>query len=112
VHRLWPDGTPMIIAWDLYESETPKGPTTELIKEYWMNVGIEIQYKSITRTLLTQRSRATRSRCPLARRRDHGRPLLPAAEVLCADQWRRVLLGQLWASGTSAWANGAWSRRR
>ena len=54
-HRLWSDGTPMIIAWDLYESETPKGPTTELIKEYWMNVGIEIQYKSITRTLLTQK---------------------------------------------------------
>jgi len=57
-HRLWPDGTPMIIAWDLYESETPKGPTTELIKEYWMNVGIEIQYKSITRTLITQKIEA------------------------------------------------------
>ena len=54
-HRLWPDGTPMIIAWDLYESETPKGPTTELIREYWMDVGIEIQWKSITRTLLTQK---------------------------------------------------------
>jgi peptide/nickel transport system substrate-binding protein len=54
-HRLWPDGTPMIIAWDLYESETPKGPTTELIREYWMNVGIEIQYKSVTRTLITQK---------------------------------------------------------
>ena len=58
VHRLWPDGTPMIIAWDLYESETPKGPTTELIKEYWMKVGIEIAYKSITRTLLTQKIHA------------------------------------------------------
>jgi len=55
VHRLWPDGTPMIIAWDMYESETPKGPTTELIKEYWMNIGIEIQYKSVTRTLITQK---------------------------------------------------------
>jgi peptide/nickel transport system substrate-binding protein len=58
VHRNWPDGTPMIIAWDLYESETPKGPTTELIKEYWMNVGIDIQYKSITRTLITQKIQA------------------------------------------------------
>ena len=57
-HRLWPDGTPMIIAWDLYESETPKGPTTELVKEYWMNVGIDIQYKSITRTLITQKIQA------------------------------------------------------
>ncbi len=55
VHRLWPDGTPMIIAWDLYESETPKGPTTELIKEYWGKVGVEITYKSVTRTLLTQK---------------------------------------------------------
>jgi peptide/nickel transport system substrate-binding protein len=54
-HRLWPNGDPMVIAWDLYESETPKGPTTELIKEYWMKVGIEITYKSITRTLLTQK---------------------------------------------------------
>ncbi len=54
-HRLWPDGQPMVITWDLYESETPKGPTTELIKEYWMKIGIEIVYKSITRTLLTQK---------------------------------------------------------
>jgi peptide/nickel transport system substrate-binding protein len=51
--RTWPDGSDLIIAWDLYESETPKGPTTELVKEYWGNVGVEIQYKSITRTLLT-----------------------------------------------------------
>lgn len=54
-HRLWPDGTPIKIAWDIYESETPKAPITELVVEYWMNVGIEVPYKSITRDLLTQK---------------------------------------------------------
>jgi len=44
-----------VIAWDLVESETPKGPITELITEYWKQVGIEIQWKSVTRTLLTQK---------------------------------------------------------
>jgi len=53
--RTWPDGTPLIISWEMFESETPKGPTTELIKEYWMKVGVEIVYKSITRQLLQQR---------------------------------------------------------
>ncbi len=53
--RTWPDGSDLIIAWDLYESETPKGPTTELMKEYWLAVGIDIQYKSVTRDLLRQK---------------------------------------------------------
>jgi peptide/nickel transport system substrate-binding protein len=55
-HRLWPvSKQPMIISWDLYESETPKGPMTELVTEYWKAIGVEIQWKSITRTLLTQK---------------------------------------------------------
>ncbi len=55
-HRLWPTSKePMIIAWDLVETETPKGPITELITEYWKAIGIEIQWKSITRNLLTQK---------------------------------------------------------
>ncbi len=55
-HRLWPvSKKPIIIAWDLVETETPKGPITELVTEYWKAVGIEIQWKSITRTLLTQK---------------------------------------------------------
>ena len=53
--RTWPDGSPMIISWDIYESETPKGPITQLVKEYWLAVGISIEYKSVTRTLLTQK---------------------------------------------------------
>ncbi len=55
-HRLWPvSKQPMVIAWDLVETETPKGPITELITEYWKAIGVEIQWKSITRTLLTQK---------------------------------------------------------
>ena len=55
-HRLWPvSKEPMIISWSLFESETPKGPITELMAEYWKDVGIEIRYQSITRTLLSQR---------------------------------------------------------
>ncbi|NLX42969.1 MAG: hypothetical protein GXY79_05760, partial [Chloroflexi bacterium] len=55
-HRLWPTSKkPMIISWDLVETETPKGPITELVTEYWKAIGIEIQWKSITRQLLTQK---------------------------------------------------------
>ncbi len=55
-HRLWPvSKTPIIIGWDLVETETPKGPITELVEEYWKAVGIEIRWQSITRTLLTQK---------------------------------------------------------
>jgi peptide/nickel transport system substrate-binding protein len=52
VNRLQPDGQPLIINWSLYESETPKGPITELVKEYWAAVGVEINYKSVARQLL------------------------------------------------------------
>ncbi len=55
-HRLWPvSKQPMIVSWDLVETETPKGPITELVTEYWKAVGYEIQWKSITRNLLTQK---------------------------------------------------------
>ena len=55
-HRLWPvSKKEIIIPWDLYESETPKGPMTELITEYWLAIGVEIQWKSVTRTLLSQK---------------------------------------------------------
>jgi peptide/nickel transport system substrate-binding protein len=55
-HRQWPvSKKDIVIPWDLYESETPKGPMTELVTEYWKVIGIEIQWKSVTRTLLTQK---------------------------------------------------------
>ena len=55
-HRLWPRSKKnIVIPWDLVETETPKGPITELVTEYWKAVGVEIQWKSITRTLLTQK---------------------------------------------------------
>jgi len=52
-NRLLPDGNSFIINWDFVELETPKGPITELVKEYWQAIGVEINVKSITRTLLT-----------------------------------------------------------
>jgi len=39
----------------MYESETPKGPITELVTEYWSAVGVKINYKAVTRNLLTQK---------------------------------------------------------
>ncbi len=55
-HRLWPvSKRPIIISFDFVETETPKWAITELVSEYWRQIGIEIQYKSITRNLLTQR---------------------------------------------------------
>jgi peptide/nickel transport system substrate-binding protein len=50
--RQRPDGEPMSISWDFAEGETPKGPITELVKKYWEAVGIQINVKAITRTLL------------------------------------------------------------
>ena len=55
-HRQWPvSKNDIVISWDLVETETPKGPITELVTEYWKAVGVEMQWKSITRTLLTQK---------------------------------------------------------
>ncbi len=55
-HRLWPESkTPILIAWNFIEIETPRGPITELVAEYWQDIGIEIQWKTITRPLLSQR---------------------------------------------------------
>jgi peptide/nickel transport system substrate-binding protein len=54
-HRMWPTKGDMVISWDLVETETPKGPITELVTEYWKVIGIELQWKSITRNLLTQK---------------------------------------------------------
>jgi len=58
-HRLWPVSKKEIkIPFDFYESETPKGPITELVGEYWLALGIEISLKSITRALLSQKRQA------------------------------------------------------
>ncbi len=58
-HRTWPvSKTDIVIPWDLVEQETPKGPITELVAEYWKAVGIDTQYKSVTRNLMSQRIQA------------------------------------------------------
>jgi peptide/nickel transport system substrate-binding protein len=54
--RTWPQSkTDMVIAWDLVETETPKGPITELVTEYWKAIGIELRWKSVTRVLLAEK---------------------------------------------------------
>jgi len=54
--RTWPvSKEDIVIAWDLVETETPKGPITELVTEYWREIGIEIQWKSVTRQLLAEK---------------------------------------------------------
>jgi peptide/nickel transport system substrate-binding protein len=58
-HRTWPvSKADIIIPWDLVEQETPKGPITELVTEYWKAVGIDIQWKSVTRNLMSQKMQA------------------------------------------------------
>jgi len=55
-HRTWPESKgDIIIAWDLVETETPKGPITELVTEYWKAIGIDIRWKSVTRNLLAEK---------------------------------------------------------
>lgn len=55
-HRTWPIcKQDIVISWELFETETPKGPITELVTEYWRAIGIEIRTKSIMRNLLQQR---------------------------------------------------------
>jgi len=52
-HRTWPSGEDIVIPWDFVETETPKGPISELVRDHWNDLGIELIMKSITRSLLT-----------------------------------------------------------
>jgi peptide/nickel transport system substrate-binding protein len=40
------------------QSETPKTPVTELVAEYWREVGVEIQFKQVTNDLLDKRMKS------------------------------------------------------
>jgi peptide/nickel transport system substrate-binding protein len=57
--RLRPDGKPLQITWDLWESQTPRVPITDLVREYWKKIGFGIDYKIVTRTILTPRVNAS-----------------------------------------------------
>jgi len=55
-HRLWPvSKEPMVIPFDIVEMAVPVMPIHELVAEFWLKLGIEVQTKSITRNLLTQK---------------------------------------------------------
>jgi peptide/nickel transport system substrate-binding protein len=50
--RLFPDGRPLQIFFDMFETETPKAPITELVKDNWKAIGLDLNWKSISRALL------------------------------------------------------------
>jgi len=47
-YRLRPDGKRLSIILEYAEMETPKTPTSELIKEYWKDIGVDLSVKMIT----------------------------------------------------------------
>jgi peptide/nickel transport system substrate-binding protein len=57
--RLRPDGKPLQVLWDLWESQTPRVPITDIVKEHWKKIGFGIDYKTVTRTILTPRAQAS-----------------------------------------------------
>jgi peptide/nickel transport system substrate-binding protein len=52
-----PDGSPLAITLEWTPMETPKGPTMELVVEYWRQVGLDIGLKQISGNLLEERVR-------------------------------------------------------
>ena len=54
--RLRPDGRRLSITIDYTESDTPKTPTLELVKEYWEAVGVQTQLNYMTNTLVAERA--------------------------------------------------------
>jgi len=56
--RLRPDGRRLSITIDYTESDTPKTPTLELVKEYWEAVGVQTQLNYMTNTLVAERATA------------------------------------------------------
>ncbi|NPV81203.1 MAG: ABC transporter substrate-binding protein [Firmicutes bacterium] len=56
--RLRPDGKRLSLIIEYCESDTPKTPTLELVKEYWNAVGVQTDLKLISNTLESQRAMA------------------------------------------------------
>jgi peptide/nickel transport system substrate-binding protein len=53
--RLMSDGKPLEYTFDYFDGEGPKTQILELITEYWRAIGVVVNAKSITRTLLLPR---------------------------------------------------------
>jgi peptide/nickel transport system substrate-binding protein len=53
--RVMEDGQPLQYTFDYFDGEGPKTQILELIAEYWRAVGVDMQFKSITRQLLLPR---------------------------------------------------------
>jgi len=56
--RLRPDGEPIQIVFDFFETDTPKLPITELLAEFWKAVGVELIYTSAAASLVSERCTA------------------------------------------------------
>ncbi|MFW5985898.1 MAG: ABC transporter substrate-binding protein [Halanaerobiales bacterium] len=54
--RELPDGDPLNITLEWTPMETPKGPTMELVVDYWKDVGIDVELKQINTSLQHERA--------------------------------------------------------
>jgi len=49
-YRLRPDGKTLELTLNYVPGETPKGPVTELVREYWQDVGVKVNIKPVERS--------------------------------------------------------------
>ncbi|MDP6054287.1 MAG: ABC transporter substrate-binding protein, partial [Candidatus Latescibacteria bacterium] len=56
--REYPDGEPFSITLEWVDLETPKGIVMELVSEYWLEVGIDLNLKQVSNSLQGSRARA------------------------------------------------------
>jgi peptide/nickel transport system substrate-binding protein len=54
--RLRPDGKPLQILLEYYNVETPKRQITELAKRYWADIGVQVDSREITGTMVSTRA--------------------------------------------------------
>jgi len=60
-YRLRPDGKRLGWSFNYFQSETPKRQVSELVREYWKKIGIQVNMKETTRTLCGTQYRANES---------------------------------------------------
>ena len=54
--RDYPDGTPLTITMEYLDFETPKGISMELVREYWLDIGIDLRLRLVDRGLQNARA--------------------------------------------------------
>jgi len=97
--RLRPDGKRLAWVLEYFPVETPKGPVTELVKEYWAAIGCDVEVKELTGELNSERYRANAVQMGLwhgDRCTDILFPREPMWVVPTSDCWA-IAAWQLWA---------------